>query len=180
MVNPLIYKSTLEESVKRDIKNQIRQVLAYYMGQYVHLVNKEEGGIKSREAIPSKKRVSKKEEQDSDEEDAAKTVGIKNSGDQTTPATKIVSTAKSTEKGKDVPVVTTEKPKRGRPPRKSAAVKKEATAAGAKTTGRKRKATSNQDKKISSPVTKKTKSDDDKKANDEASSSEDGEPDDVN
>ena len=65
MTLPMIYKSKLSESAKKDIQNQVRQVLAYYLGQYVHMVNKYDNGIGSR--IAKKKRASKKVEDDSED-----------------------------------------------------------------------------------------------------------------
>ena len=65
MVFPLIYNSKLPDSAKKDIQNQVRQVLAYYMGQYVHMVKEDDHGIKSREAT-KKKASNKKSEEDSD------------------------------------------------------------------------------------------------------------------
>ena len=101
MINPLIHKSSLLDSVKKDIKNQVRQVITYYLGQYVELINELDGGIRSREVV--KRKGTKKldnesddfdmvEKEDVDEEDT----GIK----YTSPSTKTPSSTKSYETNK--------------------------------------------------------------------------------
>lgn len=69
----MIYKSRLSDGAKKDIQNQVRQALAYYLGQYVHMVKKYDNGISSR--IAKRKKASKKVEEDSEDSGVKERIG---------------------------------------------------------------------------------------------------------
>ena len=204
MINPLIYKSTLSEGAKNDIKNQVRQVLVFYLGKYVELVNKKDGGIRTREIV--NKKEGKELEEDLDLSgincNNNKIKNEKIGQNYNTPTTKMSTVAQVAETSKveiDMSKTTPAQAKyvnnllnaqkkrgRGRPARQPVKVKKEVNSADSKSVANKRKSTINANSKKPA-ANKKTKTqvqevvklddsdDDDKKENEEESSSSESE-----
>ena len=134
MVHPLIYKSKISDVAKNEIKNQVRQVLVYYMGQFVHMIINEDNGIKPRVVMSKPKGKKGEESDDSDNQKEEK----KESDTILTPPVK---TTLSSTKAKVTP--TQAKKPVGRPRRKNT----EPSAGSASPTNKKRKTTGKQAEK---------------------------------